>query len=531
MSALVNAFIAGRHRSLLRAVLWALIFAALLIMGYGFIRWQIGADIRRDQAAELGRINEVRSSAIYALQMLQQNATAEPCSRDFLAQMQKVAFLPDGLNEFLYAPGGSVACSTSQPKFEPGVPLGAPDIAAKTPTDLSLHIDRDLSPLGRPGTTGTIATLGSFAVAIPPYSRYENGLAWMKKELVARDRMQGVWNVAGDRGLYQEVAAPRSARLDTIFAAGCDAQSLYCVASQADLFAWARTWLLILSSIAVLAGLFAWICADNLIAWLAHHWSFEERFKRGLDAESIVLTYQPIVDLHTDEIVGCEVLTRWRDVNGTLVVPERFIDIVARIGRTAAFTQMVVDRAFAELSAKMPGGVPLQINFNVFTCDFESTLVLKMLGRFIDSTPRFKVAVELVENHDIDFNHAQRTIQKLAAAGVKTYIDDFGTGYSSIERVATLAVHGVKLDRSFAMAPTDSVMGRMLVQVIEMIKTSGRVIVVEGVETFTRLNLLRSTGLVDCVQGYVVSRPLCIEDFVAFLHNAGPTWKARIVAA
>jgi hypothetical protein len=52
-------------------------------------------------------------------------------------------------------------------------------------------------------------------------------------------------------------------------------------------------------------------------------------------------------------------------------------------------------------------------------------------------------------------------------------------------------VHGVKLDRSFAMSPTDSILGRMLVQVLEMVRTSGRLIVVEGVETEARLNLLR----------------------------------------
>jgi EAL domain-containing protein (putative c-di-GMP-specific phosphodiesterase class I) len=97
--------------------------------------------------------------------------------------------------------------------------------------------------------------------------------------------------------------------------------------------------------------------------------------------------------------------------------------------------------------------------------------------------------------------------------------------------VATLAVHGVKLDRSFAMSPPDSIMGQMLVQVLEMIKTSGRLIVVEGVETEARLNLLRSIGIVDCVQGYVISRPLGIDEFVTFLGKDGTAWRARDFAA
>ena len=281
----------------------------------------------------------------------------------------------------------------------------------------------------------------------------------------------------------------------------------------------------------MLAALFAWVCANNVVAWLNRYWSFESRFNRGLSEQSIVVDYQPILDLRSDAIVGCEVLARWRDVDGTIVSPHQFIDIVARSGRTAAFTQMVADRAFAELSQQMPRDVPLQINFNVFACDFDSARLRAIYGKFLDEAERFKLAVELVEDHAIDFEEAQSTIQELAAAGVKTYIDDFGTGYSSIERVATLAVHGVKLDRSFAMSPPDSVMGRMLVQVIQMIKTSGRPIVVEGVETQARLKVLRATGMVDWVQGYVIARPLGIDDLVAFLRRGSAALHVRDAAA
>ncbi|MCZ7595653.1 MAG: EAL domain-containing protein [Hyphomicrobium sp.] len=535
MSAIVNALIAGRHQRLLRGALWGGIFAALLAIGYGFIVWQVRSHLRGDQHAELGRISAIRTNAVTALQMLQRDATAAPCSADFLAQMQRVAFLPDGLNEFLYAPGGRVECSTSQPKFDPPVPLAPPDIATAKPDDPSWRMDRDLGPLGRFGTIGTIAQLGSFAVAIPPYTRYENESPWLHKELVARGADGKVWSIAGDHGLYGRLAAKLhrslATRLTTIAASACDGQSHYCVASEADLFGWARDWITILTSTVVLAGLFAWICANNTLAWLNRHWSFEARFQRGLNPQSILVAYQPIIALGSDEVVGVEVLARWLDVDGTIVAPHRFIDIVARSGRTAEFTQLVADRAFAELSTQVPRDVPLEVNFNVFACDFDSVRLLRIFAKFLDEPRRFHPAVELVENHAIDFENAQCTIEALAAAGVKTYIDDFGTGYSSIERVARLAVHGVKLDRSFAMSPPDSVMGRMLVQVIEMIRTSGRLIVVEGVETLARLNLLRATGMVDCVQGYVVARPLGIDELVTFLSRGRAAWAAHPAAA
>ena len=130
MSALVNALIAGRHQRLVRGILSGALFLVLLGLGYGFILWQIGGHMARDQQAELTRVAEARTGAITALHLLRLEATAAPCSREFLAQMQKIAFLPDGLNEFIYAPDGVAKCSTSQPNFDSPVNLGAPDIAA-----------------------------------------------------------------------------------------------------------------------------------------------------------------------------------------------------------------------------------------------------------------------------------------------------------------------------------------------------------------------------------------------------------------
>jgi sensor c-di-GMP phosphodiesterase-like protein len=535
MSAVVNALIAGRYWRLLRGALWAALYALLLALGLGFILWQVSTHIAHDQRAELERVTAVRDAAASALALLQRDATAAPCSRAFLAQMQRVAFLADGLNEFLYAPAGQVACSTSQASFTPPVPLGGVDIAPATATDLSWRIDRDLALIGRPGTTATVAALGDFAVAIPPYTRYEDESLWLRKELVARDARGKVWPIAGDPGLYDTLMSGAKSswlsRLGTMSSIACDDGGLYCVASQGDLLAWARGWTTILSSVVVLAALFAWICTNNILAWLKRHWSFEARFERGLDARSIVLAYQPIIDLRSDEVVGCEVLARWRDVDGSIVAPQHFIDIVARIGRTAAFTQMVVDRAVAELGARLPSNVRLQVNFNVFACDFDSTRLLHTFANMLGAAPRLVPAVELVEHHEINFEDAQCTIEQLAAAGIKTYIDDFGTGYSSIERVANLAVDGVKLDRSFAMSPPDSVMGRMLVHVVEMIKTTGRAIIVEGVESQARLSLLRATGAVDYVQGYVVSRPLSIDELADFLARGRAAWAVQPVAA
>src|SRR5690606_23597403 len=97
---------------------------------------------------------------------------------------------------------------------------------------------------------------------------------------------------------------------------------------------------------------------------IARYWSFEARFRRHLDADSIVCVYQPVMELETGEITGCEVLARWRDLDDSLVFPDRFIDIVERHGMTQFFTWLVAQRAFKELSEHLPEGRRLQVNFN-----------------------------------------------------------------------------------------------------------------------------------------------------------------------
>src|SRR5690606_28411027 len=98
--------------------------------------------------------------------------------------------------------------------------------------------------------------------------------------------------------------------------------------------------------------------------------------------------------------------------------------------------------------------------------------------------------------------------------------------YSSMHTLAGLSIDGVKLDRSFAMAPDGSVMARMLDHAIDMVQASGRRIVVEGVASAARLAALKAGGKVHFAQGYHISRPLECEAFAAFLAARGPRPKS-----
>jgi sensor c-di-GMP phosphodiesterase-like protein len=522
MSILANVFIAGRgHRKLLLALLWAALFLALLCVGWSAVRWQIDAYADRSRAFELARVVAMRRNAISSLDELRREAAGMPCSTELLAIMRKIAFIPDGLNVFLHAPNGVVDCTTSVVADFGPVPLGAPDIAGNGQSAARFWVNRDLARLGQPEAKGTIVGLDDFAVVIPPYTGFESHSSWLSEQLVAIGPNGGSWTAFGKAGLYRRfVASEQSSRTSLTKLEGmtCDDLGLYCVVSKANLIPWARDWGIVPLVVVALSALIAWLCATCAVTAMHRYWSFDARFLRNLDR--LVLAYQPIIDMRSGWVTACEVLARWRDFDRSIVPPNEFLDIVQRTGRTAEFTRAVVDLACRELSEHVPNNVTLQVNINVFGCDFVSEALIPIFSKFALLRSRFVVAVELVEDQHVKLDEAQKAMLELQRAGLKIYIDDFGKGYSSIERAASLAVDGVKLDRSFAMSRPDSLLGRMFVQVLAMLKLTGRVVVVEGVETHERLQLLRSTGNVDFVQGFIISRPLAIRDFVSFLDKA-----------
>lgn len=525
MSAFVNPFVSGRHPRAVAFVIWLAVAAVLLALVAWFCRDQLQGSLKREAAAELTQFDTLHSNVTLAFAELERTATAVPCSVEFMRELRRVAFRPDGLNEFIYAPGGMVTCSTSITLAQTPRSLGTPDVDQEGPDAIDLWLDRHLDSVGLPGMQGSVALREPFAVVIPRQTLGATHSSWMKKELVLSNPAGKVWPLGGDAGTFARATktAEGGASPSALHAVACGTAHGYCIAVEADVSAIAAQWHAeIMLAVALIAFYAIWP-ASVLNRAFGSYWSLEQRFSRNLTADSIVCAYQPILDLKTGAISGCEVLARWRDVDGSIVPPDKFVSIVARSGRTQAFTRMVADRAFAELSEALPADARLQINFNIFPRDLDSEKLRETFAAFAGARERFTLALEIVESDELGVDKAQGEIEALARHGIRTYIDDFGDGYSSIHRVASLAIHGVKLDRSFAMAPSESLMARMLVHAVDMIGSSGREIVVEGVETQERLDLLAATGRVDYVQGYLISRPLPVTGLAEFLAAHEPS--------
>ncbi len=524
MAKFISLLIERSHQRLIGFTLWILAFVLSLTLFAVFSAHQINSTMVAEGRLVLDPLVRLRSNVLNTFDEMGKQLTAEPCTPAFHDQMRAVAFLPDGLNEFLYAPNGVAQCSVSQ-DFEP-FELGVADIGADV-MPISFWFDEKLDFMGLQGHVGTIALAGAYGMVIPPQKYPDTPSRWMTHEVVAVSPNGSYWHRHGVDGVHasQIEAGPAGNLLPlhnaAFYTKVCDDAGLHCVATEATLMnLFNSSGLIALAGIGVCA-LLAMGVAGQAHNALRAYWSFEARFRRNFTQDTVVCTYQPILSLTTGTITGCEVLVRWRDIDGTVVFPDQFLPIVEKHGLGRQLTEFVVKRAYRELSQQIPPHIKLQVNFNVFPTDFDAAWLRDTLVIFENSGNRFSIVVEIIENDEIQVEHTQREVEALRRYGVRTHLDDFGSGYSNIQHLATLGIDGVKLDRSFAMASEGSLMCKMLGNAIDMVHAAGHRITVEGVETEERLRMLKATGQVEFVQGYLISRPLDIARFVQFLGEQG----------
>ena len=106
------------------------------------------------------------------------------------------------------------------------------------------------------------------------------------------------------------------------------------------------------------------------------------------------------------------------------------------------------------------------------------------------------------------------TVHALRQLGVTLSIDDYGTGYSSLAYLQKLAVHRLKIDRSFVAGMETSQHDRLIVKsTVDLVHQLGLEVIAEGIETRGQYALLQTMGC-DVGQGYLIARPMPEEQLM-----------------
>ncbi len=258
-----------------------------------------------------------------------------------------------------------------------------------------------------------------------------------------------------------------------------------------------------------------------LRAQMSSRWRMEAELRMCVDACEIQVAFQPIYSVEKGGICGFEALARWSHPVLGNVPPVEFISVAEESGLILALGAQVLEKACLQMATwNSSWGTSFSVSVNVSPRQFADAGLMTCLLSILERTglPPHLLRLEITETALLTHESVvKQTLQLARAHGIRISLDDFGTGYSSLSFLLSLPVDEVKVDRSFVSHMHQDPDREELVRtVIHLGHSLGKRVVAEGVETEQDLLGLAEMGC-ECVQGYLISKPLSPEDVEADL--------------
>jgi diguanylate cyclase (GGDEF)-like protein len=249
--------------------------------------------------------------------------------------------------------------------------------------------------------------------------------------------------------------------------------------------------------------------------------SLVAELRHAIDDDELVLHYQPQQELDGDRVVALEALVRWQHPTHGLLFPDRFLGLAEQTDVIDHLTRWVLRRALrdADELGRATGFTP-RVAVNVSARSVGGgTLADDVLAALAERAfEPGRLVIEVTETTILaDPQRAAIELGRLTDAGVRVSLDDFGQGQTSLRHLSTLPLHELKIDREFVGdMDADCAHGAIVRSMIELGHNLGFQVVAEGVETEAVRDQLREAGS-DLIQGYLLSRPLGLEQIAAWL--------------
>jgi EAL domain-containing protein (putative c-di-GMP-specific phosphodiesterase class I) len=239
--------------------------------------------------------------------------------------------------------------------------------------------------------------------------------------------------------------------------------------------------------------------------------------------DQLVLHYQPIVALGSEQVVGFEALVRWQHPERGLLHPIAFLPLAEETGFVVEIDRWMWERAALQLrewQQKFPSTPRLFMSVNMSVADLSDPDLFESISRIVRDAgiDPPDLVLEVTESILLE-DTAQTTdfLRKLKDLGVGLALDDFGTAFSSLSYLRRFPFDRLKLDISFTSEIPHSTRSMLLVEEICHLSTSMMMkSIAEGIERQEQADALRAIGC-DCGQGHLFSRPLSASDGEAYL--------------
>jgi|GEM_PF-483666 len=217
-----------------------------------------------------------------------------------------------------------------------------------------------------------------------------------------------------------------------------------------------------------------------------------------LSGKGLGVEYQPIIATADGRLLGYEALARFRLTSGQRLGPDR----VFRALHASPLSLFQMEYRVKQLQLRSAPESP-RLFLNIDQDAFEVFLhePLHPMVELLQHRPG--TVVEIIENSSV--SDAQVSIamqQAFGAAGIPLALDDVGALDSLVSFDLLAGVDYVKLARDWLCRLTGPDAEALFAALIGFARNSGKLVILEGVETEEQLERARTLG-VDAVQGFL----------------------------
>jgi len=252
----------------------------------------------------------------------------------------------------------------------------------------------------------------------------------------------------------------------------------------------------------------------------------ETDMRVAIDKREFELYYQPIIDLHSERIMGMEALVRWNHPQHGLIPPLDFIPLAEETGLIVPLGQWILEEACSQarkwqVAYKYPK--PLSITVNIASRQFHEGNLLEIVEQALlkSKLPPQSLILEITESTML--SNTETTIKKLnelKELGIRFAIDDFGTSYSSLSYLQRFPVDILKIDKSFIdKIALDKEGAAVANAIITMSETLNLKTIAEGIESLGQKAVLQNLGC-ELGQGFHFAKPLQAAEMNKFLRRS-----------
>jgi diguanylate cyclase (GGDEF)-like protein len=273
-----------------------------------------------------------------------------------------------------------------------------------------------------------------------------------------------------------------------------------------------------------------WFDAGMERALIAHG-EIEQGIRFGLEHNQFLPYFEPQVDLATGEVLGFEVLARWKHPLSGIIGPDVFIPVAEEIGLIGRLSEQIISEALCAAAEWDPA---IKISVNISPSQLADGWFAQRIVRILAESafPAERLVVEITESSLFaDMDLARTIVASLKNQGVRLALDDFGTGFSSLAHIRSLPFDIIKIDRSFVTNLNTKRESAAIVRAVTTLAAALSVpVCVEGIENEEVFKAVVRLGSA-IGQGWYFGKPMTAEqakELLAARHRNHPAHSAVV---